>query len=299
VNREYLSCSFQVLVVMSTLSRVPVALAEEVAVDPSDHTSEAPTVTYASTSDYNDVGAVPANESKDATSLSIAAGAMGAAGNSNIFAVTAASRFRVRRSYSQLSLGIIGNYAQGSSNPAETSRTTVKNILGKARYDRFLGKGFAGFLALSGRNDRFQGLVLRTNLDSGFSYYFVDNQKQLLWTDIGYDYQYDLRRSDTLARLASEGIVENKAAGRHGSRLSLGYDIKVNEKVYLAVGIEYLQSLEDSKHWQLNSDFSVTSALSGSLSLALTLGSRYDNAPLPTIRAADSMMAANLIYQLL
>lgn len=236
---------------------------------------------------------------KNATSMQLSAGALSSSGNSKTLSLTAASRFKARRDDNQLSLSLAGNYAESAPKPDQEMQTTMKNVQGKARYDRFLGQGFAVFLSASARNDRFQGLVLRTNIDPGLSYYFLDKDKQQLWTEVGYDYQWDLRRYDAIEKAAATGIALNKTDSRHSARLFLGYDGSINEMVGITTGLEYLQSVEDSKYWRMNWDLGITSALGSKFSLSTTFSLRYDNAPLPGIRNTDTITAANLVYQLL
>jgi putative salt-induced outer membrane protein YdiY len=236
---------------------------------------------------------------KNITTMQVQAGALSSAGNSKTLSLTASSRFRARREDNQLSLTLAGNYARSASKPDQDMQTSMKNAQGKARYDRFLGKGFAVFMSLSARNDRFQGLVLRTNFDPGVSYYFVDREKQQLWTEVGYDYQWDLRRYDAIAKAAAAGVYLDKAESRHSGRLFLGYEGSINELVGITTGLEYLQSVQQSKYWRMNWDLGATTNLSSKFSLSMTFSLRYDHAPLPGIKNTDTIAAANLVYQLL
>lgn len=238
-------------------------------------------------------------DDKNTTAMQLSAGALSSSGNAKTLSLTAAGRFKARREDNQLSLNVAGNYAESSPSADQDRRTTMKNIQGKTRYDRFVGEGFAVFMSVSARNDRFQGLVLRTNVDPGLSYYFVDKNKQQLWTEIGYDYQWDLRRYDAIAKAAESGIALSKSESRHSGRLFLGYEGSINEIVGITTGLEYLQSVEESKYWRMNWDLAVTSALSSKFSLSMSFNLRYDNTPLPGIRNTDTITAANLVYQLL
>jgi putative salt-induced outer membrane protein YdiY len=244
-------------------------------------------------------------DEKNTTTMQLQAGLLSSSGNSKTLSLTGAGRFKARREDNQLSLTLAGNYAESAPKPtpgqaqSDDMQTTMKNVQGKARYDRFLGEGFAMFMSFSARNDRFQGLVLRTNFDPGLSYYFIDKDKQQLWTEIGYDYQWDLRRYDAMAKAAETGVVLNKTESRHSGRLFLGYEGSVNEMVGITTGIEYLQSVEDSKYWRMNWDIGATSNLSSKFSLSMTFNLRHDNSPLPGIKNTDTITAANLVYQLL
>ena len=178
-------------------------------------------------------------------------------------------------------------------------QTTLSNVQGKIRYDRFLGAGFAGFLSLSGRNDRFQGLILRTNFDPGLAYYFIDTSPHQLWVEAGYDFQRDVRREANLAAAAAQGIWLDKTDVRHSTRLFLGYNGSINKAVSVTTGAEYLQGIQDSKYWRFNWDAGLNSTLSNSFSVATTFNLRYDHAPLPGVRNTDTITAVNLVYTLL
>jgi putative salt-induced outer membrane protein YdiY len=261
--------------------------------------------TEVATSGFEKKEAPPPVEEKHTTTMQLQGGLLSTSGNSKSLSLTGAGRFKARREDNQLSLTLAGNYAESRPKPVEgqpqsdNMQTTMKNVQGKARYDRFLGQGFALFMSLSGRNDRFQGLVVRTNFDPGLSYYFVDKDKQQLWTEVGYDYQWDVRRYDAIAKAAETGVVLNKTESRHSARLFLGYEGSINELVGITTGLEYLQSVQDSKYWRFNWDAGVTSNLSSKFSLSLTFNLRYDNTPLPGIKNTDTITAANLVYQLL
>ncbi len=236
---------------------------------------------------------------KDATELQLSAGALGSSGNARLLAFTGSGRFRARREDNQLSLAIAGNRSSSASSPNVPMQTTLANVQGKIRYDRFLGQGFAVFLSLSGRNDRFQGLLLRSNLDPGLAYYFIDENPHQLWTELGYDLQHDLRRDANIRAAAAEGIYLDKTDTRHSGRLFLGYNGSINKAVSVTSGAEYLQGIADTKYWRFNWDVGLNSAISNSFSVATTFTLRYDHAPLPGIRNTDTITAVNLVYTLL
>lgn len=259
----------------------------------------APATTEVATAGFDKTDVAAAAPTTDVTELQLSAGGITSSGNAQMLAMTGSGRFKARRAENQLSLTLAGNYSESAPKPDQDLQTTLQNVQGKARYDRFFGKGFAGFLSLSGRNDRFQGLILRTNLDPGVAYYFVDREKQQFWTELGYDYQFDLRRQAALNAAAQAGTVLDKTQERHSTRLFLGYSGSINSLVGLNTGVEYLQGLPETKYWRMNWDIGVTSAIGSKFSLATTFSLRYDHTPLPTVRNTDTVTAVNLVYQLL
>lgn len=235
----------------------------------------------------------------DTTEAKVQAGAVLATGNARSLAVTSLGSFLARRGMNELSLAGAANYGRSSSKAGEPVETTMENYQGKLRYDRFLSERFAVFTALSARRDRFQGLDLRLNLDPGLAYYFVQEPKQQLWAEVGYDLQFDIRRKGVIAAAAAEGNALEKTDTRHSGRLFAGYKSALNEAVSFNTGVEYLQGLADTEFWRLNWDLGFTAAIATRFSLATTFSLRYDNHPLVGVEKTDTLTAVNLVYTLL
>ncbi len=238
-------------------------------------------------------------EAKDATEAKISAGALLTTGNSRSLAATGAGTMRVRREKNQLSAAAAVNYSRSAPNPAGDMETTVENYQGKVRYDRFIAGNLALFMATSARRDRFQGLDLRLNLDPGVAYYFVDQKSQQLWSEVGYDLQYDVRRDENVAAAQASGDPVDKTDVQHSGRLFAGYNNALNEHVKFTTGLEYLQGLPETERWRLNWDAGLTSAIGGNFSLSTTFSLKYDHAPLPAVKELDTSTAVSLVYQLL
>jgi putative salt-induced outer membrane protein len=216
-----------------------------------------------------------------------------------MFALTGSSQLRIRREANQFVNALAANVSRSAPQPDEGMQTTVENYQGKVRYDRFVGANLAPFLAVSARRDRFQGLDLRLNVDPGLAYYLIDEEKEQLTVELGYDLQYDVRRDENLEEAAADGIELDKTDVRHSVRAFSGYQVTLNEAVTFATGLEYLQGLPETDYWRLNWDASVNSTLHGALSIATTFSLRYDNHPLPGIEKTDAVTALSLVYQLL
>lgn len=238
-------------------------------------------------------------ESKDATEAKIVAGGLLATGNSRSLAATALGSVRNRRGSNEFSAALAGNYGRSAAAPDEPLRTSVENVQGKLRYDRFFAGSLAAFLSLSGRKDRFQGLDLRLNLDPGLAYSFIDSEKQQLWGELGYDLQFDVRRDDALAAGLAEGQSLDKSDTLHSVRAFGGYRNSLNQHVSLITGLEYLQGLPDTEYWRLNWEVGLTAAVASRFSLSTTFSLRFDHHPLPNVERLDTISAVNLVYQLL
>lgn len=246
-------------------------------------------------------------ESKDATELSVSVGALQSSGNSRLLAATAAEKFRLRRDDNQFRQALAGNYGR-TAVPDGPWETNVQNVQGMARYDHFIGD-VAPFLAVQERNDKFQGLVLRSQVDPGVGYYFLNRKSLLLWTELGYDFLYDIRRDDSLTVLDANGAPVLDASGKpveldktktvHSGRLFVGYEHSLSSGAKLTAGVEYLQGLSDTAIYRLNSDVGVTANLWQSLGIAFTFGERYESKPLPGKKTLDTTTAVSLVYTLM
>lgn len=237
----------------------------------------------------------PADQ-KEATELKLSAGGLLATGNSRSMAATGSGTLRLRRQLNEYSANIAANYGRSAPTPADDMQTSVSNIQGRVRYDRFLSEHWSLFVAQSARKDRFQGLALRLNFDPGLAYYFFDEDKHRLWAEAGYDLQYDIREN---AALRASPTPIDKTETRHSARGFLGYENNINEVLRFNTGVEYIQSVQESKNWRLNWDTGITSAISNKFSFATTFSLRYDNNPLAGVRKTDTLTALNLVYTLL
>ncbi|MCA9636089.1 MAG: DUF481 domain-containing protein [Myxococcales bacterium] len=246
-------------------------------------------------------------ESTDATELQIAAGGRLPTGNARAAAVTAAGNFRLRRDIHQFMAIFAGNYGAGA--PAGSGyEVNVANLQGRMRYDVFFAKRWSAFLMLTGRNDRFQGLDFRVNIDPGVAFHILNKKNHRLWVEAGYDFQYDLRRWDAIIEKDEMGapvldmdgkyiLTSPKTQTVHAARLFAGYSNHISEKVTFDTGVEYLQSLLDGKTFRINWDNALTTQLVNRFSLAATFTLRYENHPLPNVRKLDTITAMNLVYR--
>ncbi len=240
-------------------------------------------------------------EAKDATELGLSVGGLLATGNARLFAGTASSKFRLRRTDNQLSAAAAANYGRAAASPADDMETNVENYQGTARYDRFFGD-VTLFLSLQGRRDRFQGLNLRGRVDPGVGYYFINEKTTLLWTELGYDFLVDFRRADSLEVVDDAGVVidtlDNKEVV-HSGRLFVGFDYALNDGLKLALGVEFMQGLSDTDIRRLNGTAEISATVKEHLALAFGFTERYDSAPLPGKEELDTISTVSIVYTLL
>ena len=241
-------------------------------------------------------------KAKDATELSVGAGGLASTGNARLLALTGYGQFRLRREGNQLSAALAANYSR-TRPPGLPAQTTVENLQAKTRYDRFFLVDATGFLGVQARNDRFQGLDLRLQIDPGVGYYFINDSKQLFWAEIGYDYLHDIRRDeDRIVKDAMgmpTGEILDKTSTVHSGRLFVGYDNQLNEAVTFTLGVEYLQGLSDGDVRRFNGDAKLSSKIGGGFSLATSFSLRYDNTPVAGKEKLDTVTSVNLVFKVL
>lgn len=251
-------------------------------------------------------GAQDAEEAKDATELTLSAGAFLASGNSRSVAATVAEQFRWRRSAQQLTLTSGINYGRSAADAQSGLETNVENYQAKARYDYFIVDSFALFLGASARRDRFQGLALRLNVSPGAAYYFIDEKDHQLWGELGYNFQEDIRTDEVVREAAAAGSPVSDSETRHFGRAFVGYSNRLNSMVTFDTGLEYLfgiSPLEDEvtgrTNWRLSWTAGWTTKVSDKFSVAATVTVDYDHNPLPGVRSTDAITSLQLGYTLL
>lgn len=245
------------------------------------------------------------SERVDGTTASVSAGGLASTGNARVMAFTANSAFETRFNNNGIGASLLGNYGRSAA-PGESLETTAQNIQGRLRYDRYLVERASVFLINTGRHDKFQGLAFRYNLDPGVKYLFFKEAARLLWAEVGYDLQHDIRLDEARPVLDAEGVPVLDASGNkvlldktrtdHSTRLFFGFKYAFNSEVTLASGVEYLQSVVDSTRYRVNVDALLAAKLGGGLALGLGFGARYDHSPLPDKEKLDTTSTISLIY---
>lgn len=238
------------------------------------------------------------DKAPEGTSASVSAGGLSSSGNSRLVAFTGSGTFDWRGGDNGLGASLIGNYGK-SAPPGGDMKTTTENAQGRARYDRYLIDDASLFALVTGRHDKFQGLLFRLNLDPGFKYLFVNRPQTQLWAEAGYDFQYDTRLLAAREVKDDMGVIIDmlpKHETDHSARLFLGFHHAFNDATALSNGIEYLQSFVDSNRYRFNYDVLFTAKVWGNLALGVGFNARYDNQPLPTKAKLDTSSTLSLVY---
>lgn len=243
----------------------------------------------------------------DATEWDLSFGALFSTGNARSTAITGGTTLRVRRSRHQVYATFLGNYGRAATGPDAEPVDTVGNLQGRARYDLFLGKRWSLFGMVTARHDPFQRLDLRLNVDPGAAFYVINQQKEQLRVEAGYDYQVDVRDAETAIEYEQDGTPVYDAQGEfvhlprtritHAARFAASYANKLSDTFGFTTDLEYLQSLLEARRWRLNWNTSISALLVTKLSLAATFTLRFDNDPLPRVKHLDTLSSLNLVYR--
>ena len=247
------------------------------------------------------------------TNASVSAGGLMSTGNSQNVAATVNGKFDMRRGTDGFGASLVGNYAAGAK-PGDKfpGPETTENVQGRIRYDRYLIDQMSLFLITTGRHDRFQGLDFRLNLDPGLKYLFVNADTTKLWAEAGYDFQYDVRSDDAVNgrdpathaplvdmmgnALPPPSPAIDKTKTDHSARVFAGFKHAFNKEVTFATGLEYLQSLVDSKAYRFNYDALIAANVGGGFSIGVGFGARYDNLHLSAKESLDTTTTMSLVY---
>ncbi len=247
---------------------------------------------------------------KDAAELSLALGLLAADGNSKTQAYTGAEKYRLRRGANQLKQAFAFNYARAAVADGPM-QDTVRNFQGLLRFDRFLGD-FTLFLSTQARNDKFQGLDARVQVDPGAAYYFINQKDRSLWTEFGYDLTADFRHQDAVDAARAKAVADGKDPQKiketrtlHSARLYFGYDHALSDTSKLTLGLEYLQGLASNESqtanaYRVNFDTALTAKVFKALSMSTSYSLRIDSAAEQVgKKKTDQLLAATLVYTFL
>jgi putative salt-induced outer membrane protein YdiY len=218
-------------------------------------------------------------------------------GNANNLAFTSALSGSRYDGHNRLQLDLGGTYARSTvisatdSNmskfidPGEISRksSTSSALWGvKLRYDRFLSANNSLYVAGFATGNEPAGIRVATGAQAGYSRQVIKTDRQLLVTEIGYDFTYQNNTS---------GVNLNI----HSARLFAGYTLTLSKDVGVALGLEALFNLNPLPGYtadttidpfgntRLNGNAALTARLWKNISFQVSFLAKYttDPAPLP------------------
>jgi putative salt-induced outer membrane protein YdiY len=250
---------------------------------------------------------------ENTTSLAASLGGTLNTGNTQAWQLIAGSDLLIVRDPHSVT-GMVA-FAYGEANiPSNTSdgfEATVKNLRARGRYDYFLTRMDALFVAAAFRWDEFAGLDSRIQGQLGYLRYFLRTDNHRFWGEAGYDITRDdfhpLPNPDFMIDPDTDepvdpSIPEFTSDGTqvvHSARLFLGYDNRLTETLTYLGGLEGLVNVEEPKDTRINMDNALRSKLGGNFSLEIKFSLQFDNVPVPGAKKLDTQTVGTIIYNLI
>ncbi|HKP61325.1 MAG TPA: DUF481 domain-containing protein, partial [Polyangiales bacterium] len=249
---------------------------------------------------FSEKSAIDAPKKDDVTSLTASGGGSLNGGNTNSYNVNLGADFTLIRQPHGVGANVAFAYGI-ADNPEDESDDlvpNVRNLNAKARYDFFVSRLDALFLATAFRWDPFAGIDRRNQGQVGYLRYFMREEKHRFWGEIGYDLTSDNYgpvegKPDAMIPDPDDAII-------HSVRLFVGYENKLNAVLTYLGGLEGLINVEDPGDTRINFANVLNSSIASSFQLQLKLVLAYDSkVPTTDTKKLDTTLVINLVYALI
>ncbi|MEM7351383.1 MAG: DUF481 domain-containing protein [Acidobacteriota bacterium] len=164
-------------------------------------------------------------------------------------------------------------------------RTAERYFLG-LRGKRAVGERWELFFGLSGEQDEFAGIDLRTLAEVGFSYQALVGPKHDLVFDMGATWTDEDR---VPPELDSDSI---------GAILGLKYEWQISDSATLSERLTYYPNFDDSDDWRYESTTALTASLNARFALQLAYDLRFRNQPVGDRDDTDASTKVSLVMNL-
>jgi hypothetical protein len=167
--------------------------------------------------------------------------------------------------------------------------TTIDSWISKGRYDRFFTTNNSGYASAQAAADQIAGKTFYGGGQIGYSRQLVNTPKNVLVTELGYDYSYERYVQQTGKTIDPVSI--------QSARLFAGETLKLSATTGVAASVEALFNLNTEgkainvntgmpgvnafKDTRINGKASLTTNLHKQLSIAFGFTLRYDQNPAP------------------
>lgn len=239
---------------------------------------------------------------EDTISLSALLGGSLNTGNTQSWQLTTGGDFLIVRNPHSFAAGVQFAYGEADlpDDESEGFEKTVGNLRARARYDFFLTRMDALFVATGFRWDEFAGLDARVQGQAGYVRYFIRTDIHRFWGEVGYDVTYDdYHPLPIIMDGEITGFTPNGDEVVHSARLFAGYDNRINEVLTYLGGLEGLLNVEEPKDLRVNFDNALRSKIGGNFSLEIKFTMLFDNVPVPGAHKLDTQTIASVIYNLI
>lgn len=168
-------------------------------------------------------------------------------------------------------------------NSYSNDNESARYIFGGLRYERELSDRFSLFVAQGFESDKFAGYHLRHSSDIGVKYNIIKEETFYWLAEAGYRY--------TNEKL-NNGSHDYKNSVRAYTETEKKWNPSVSTKYYL----EYLPNVKEGKDYQINTELSVSAALTSIFSIKSAYLLRYDHLPAATATTkTDTLLTTALV----
>lgn len=165
------------------------------------------------------------------------------------------------------------------SNGVESARY----LFGALRYERDLSTDFSLFLSQGFESDKFAGYYLRHLTDVGAKYNITKTETLTWLVEAGYRY-------------TNEKFNNGKHDYKNSLRAYSEVEKKWNPSVSTKYFVEYIPNLKSGKDYQVNTELSLSAALTDIFSIKTAYLLRYDHQPAPgTKTTTDKLLTTALV----
>ncbi len=254
---------------------------------------------------HTETATLPAADALDALTWNAGLGGSFAYGNSRAFALNANTAFNVRRNVHQFDANAVFNWGLNSTRAMGMTtygpwNDNVLNVNAKFRYDYYLMRNLAIFGSVVGRHDRFANLDFRFQAQAGLRYNVINEEKQILYGEFGYDFSYDV--------ITQPNVRPNQSV--HSLLAGFGYDNHVSDNITYLMAFQYLQPLGQSPgdspdgstrydDVRLKWTNELRIKIEERFQVGLTWNLLVDFVPVAGAQEADFTSAVNLLYTLM
>ena len=160
---------------------------------------------------------------------------------------------------------------------------SARYLFGGLKYERELNDKFSLYVAEGFESDKFAGYHLRHLNDVGVKYNIIKEEMFYWFAEAGYRY--------TIEKF-NNGTHDYKNSLRAYTELEKKWNPSVSTKYF----VEYVPNLKESKDYQINTELSVSAALTSIFSIKSAYLLRYDHLPAATATTkTDTLLTTALV----
>lgn len=172
-----------------------------------------------------------------------------------------------------------GRYLNSKADGVETARYLMVG----PRYEKQVSSRFGFFIGETLEKDKFANIDSRWLTDLGGKYRFIEDDKTIFFSELGYRYMHEDR-------------LDNSTAFSNYGRVYTEWEQKWNESFSTKYWAEYMPNFTEHTDWLFNTEFSLTAMLNSVFSLKSSILLRYDHMPAPGVTyKEDTLFSTALV----